>query len=99
MANRVDANPIVLDTFTADVVLSTGRLKVSKILLASAAAGDVLELIDSKNGLPVFRMVNTAAPGWDESDFAPFVFEDGLTFDQSASTGLGAGDLVFIYLA
>jgi hypothetical protein len=99
MANSLTTNPIVLDTFAADVVISTGRLKVSKILLASAAAGDTLELIDSKWGLPQVRIVNTASPGWDESDFGGFVFENGLTFDQSASTGLGSGDLVFIYLA
>jgi len=99
MANRVASNPIVLDTFTSDVVISTGRVKVSKITIASATAGDIVEFID-KAGNPVFRLVQSyGTPGSSTEDFDQFVFENGLTFDTSASTGLGSGDLVFIYLA
>ena len=97
MANRTSSNPVVLDTFTSDVVISTGRTRVRKIVLASAAAGDVLEFINNA-GQPQLRMVQTLSPGWEETDLDGFTFDGGLIFDQSASTGLGAGDLVFIYL-
>jgi hypothetical protein len=100
MANRTKNNPIVLDTFGADVELTPRGvpLNINKIVLYSAAAGDLLTLIDAA-GNKILTLSQWADGGSTTEDFNPQRFVDGVTFDTSASTGLGSGDLVYIYLA
>lgn len=97
MANKLTTNPIVLDTFSADVIISTKHIIVQKIVLYSAADGDILRLEDH-NGDPVFWITQTGAVDTVERDFGPDGFRfDGLQMDVSDCTGLGANDLVWIY--
>ncbi len=101
MANSTSTNPIVIDTYTADVVVSTGRITVSSIVMEGASAGDTATFIEGRPGgsVEVLRLSNTVNGGsivWTPS--VPFTFQHGLTFDDSASS-LATNDFIFIYLA
>jgi len=96
MANQTTSNPVVIDTYTADVVISANRVCVSSIIMEGAAAGDTATFLD-KNANEVLRLSNTANGGsivWSPAE--PFTF-NGLTFDDSASS-LAANDFIYIYL-
>lgn len=101
MANNTDQNPNVIDTFSADV--NIGGTKgtpaiVSSIVMEGASAGDTATFID-EDGTEVLRLSNTVAGGsvvWTPAE--PFIFQKGLTFDDSASS-LDTNDFIFIFLA
>jgi len=96
MANQLTGNPIVIDTYSADVVISANRVRVASIVMEGATAGDTATFLD-KNANEVLRLSNTANGGsivW--SPAVPFEF-NGLTFDDSASS-LAANDFIYIYL-
>lgn len=98
MANNLTTNPIYIDTFSSDVTVSSGSCKVTSIIFNSAAAGDKLVFIDNKANI-VFEMRNNVAGGGKEWVPAkPQLFNNGLILDVSASTGVGAGDIVIICL-
>ena len=98
MANSVVRNPILLDTFTSDVVISAETIHVKKVVLKSAADGDILVLED-KNGNQVLWLTQTGAADTVEIDFGDRGFPfHGLQIDVSDCTGLGASDLVWIYV-
>lgn len=96
MAN-VTKNPYVIDTFSADVVVSTGSILVSSIVFKSAAAGDLCVFIDSSNDICFYisNNVNGGSVSWTPSK--SFNFQNGLTLDVSACTGIGTGDHVLIF--
>lgn len=99
MANVLTTNPISIDTFNADVTVAAARIKVRKITLVSAAAGDDLVFIDTLN-VPVVHMAQNVAGGMVSLDFGKegHNFNNGFIYDTSASTGLGSGDAVLIYV-
>jgi len=95
MANNM-GNPVTIDTFGSDVVISDRQVSVVSIVMEGATAGDTATFIDA-NGREVLRLSNSiglASVVW--SPAKPFLF-NGLTFDDSASS-LSANDFVFIFL-
>lgn len=100
MANRTNSNPIVIDTWGADVVLATkGKpLVISKVIVYSGAIGDIFSL-DNANGDKVFQIVQSQSAGTVQADFNPQRFNEGVTLDVSDCAGMSANDLAFIYLA
>ena len=96
MANSVVTNPIVLDTFNADVVISTVPIEVRAITFKSAAAADVFALEDA-NGVKVVVLAQTINGGCMILP-GPLRF-NSLYFDNDdTNSGLGSGDYVMIYL-
>ena len=98
MANSLVRNPILLDTFSADVTISARDIRVKKIVLKSAADGDICVLEDI-SGNQVVWLTQTGNADTVEVDFGDcgFIFP-GLVMDVSDCTGLGANDLLWIYL-
>jgi hypothetical protein len=103
MANKTTLNPIVLDTFSADVTLKVtgvGAMTIKKILLYSASDGDRFALED-EDGNPIAILVNTGASDAVELDFGDgHAFTNGVVFDydDALQNGLSSGDYVLIYL-
>ena len=96
MANQLTGNPVVIDTFGADVVINANKVTVTSIVMEGATAGDTATFLD-RDGNEVLRLSNdiaTASKVWTPAE--PFKF-NGLTFDDSASD-LAANDFIFIYL-
>ena len=98
MANSVARNPIYLDTFSADVTISSNPITVKKIVTFSAAAGDLFYLED-KSGNQVALIVTKTNVHETTQYFGDNGFKfDGLQMDVSDCTGYGANDKVWIYL-
>jgi len=109
MANRLQANPIFIDTWSADVVLPAG-IRISKIRTMSATAGDKFAL-DSKitdtagaYSTQIHLHTTTTNSRTDEVDYSRlpgngWKHNDGFVIDVSDCTGFGANDLAWIYLA
>jgi len=98
MSNSLVRNPILLDTFTSDIVISTDPITVKKVRFKSAADGDIL-VFEDKNGNQVLWLTQTGAGDVVSVDFGVKGFRfDGLKIDVSDCTGIGSGDLVWIYL-
>jgi len=98
MANNVVSNPIVIDTWSADITISESPVTVRKIVFKSAADGDIM-VFENKLGVQVAWLVQTGAADTVELDFGDgFKFSEGLQIDVSDCTGIGSGDLVWIYL-
>ena len=97
MANSLVRNPILIDTWSTDVTISSTPICVRKILLLSATAGELLYLEDVA-GNQVALLVTKANAQTTELDFGEsgFIF-DGLQIDVSDCTGIAAGDLAWIY--
>lgn len=98
MSNKLDTNPIILDTFSAHVTIRpAGRpINVTKVELISAADNDVLTLEDGKDN-PII-VIHQNAQLQAEKNFIPALFCNGLVFDfDEGQTGLGSGDIVKIY--
>lgn len=101
MTNKLTSNPMTIDTFDSDFAIP-GPCTVKKVVLFSAADGDVFSLLHGSadtadEGLRVNQNSNLDA----SIDFGPnpHCFPHGLFFDASAvNSGLGTGDKVFIYL-
>ncbi len=99
---KFETNPIVINAFGNDIIISDGPVTVSSIVLDSASAGDTAVFID-RSGNEAIRLANNYGDDtnhgsvvWSPPRGKPFKF-DGLRFDDSAS-GLGDGDYVFVYL-
>jgi hypothetical protein len=100
MSNRINGTDKVIDTFSEDVVLSVGRIEISKIYVYSDslaaravfvdAAGDVVAPIPCPAGEGV-----TLDCG---RKFTGMVFRQGLTLKVSLST-LNVGDVILIWEA
>lgn len=97
MANSIVRNPMFIDTWDADVTLSTTPIKIKKIRLLSAAAGDLLYLED-KSGNQVALLIQETNGRVVELDFGNGQRFNGLQIDVSDCTGLGSGDKAWIYL-
>ena len=98
MANSLVRNPILIDTFSADVTISERDIRVKKILLKSAADGDICVLEDI-SGNQVVWLTTLGNGDLVEVDFGDAGFNfHGLKIDVSDCTGLGANDLLWIYL-
>lgn len=98
MANNLDTNPIIIDTFSAHITIrpKSRPINVTKVELISAADGDILTLEDG-NDNPVI-VIHQNAQLQAEKNFIPARFCPGLVFDfDEGQTGLGAGDTVKIY--
>ena len=96
MANQLTGNPVVIDTFGADVVISANKVQVLSIVMEGATAGDTATFLD-RDGNEVLRLSNdigTASKVWSPAEAFRF---NGLTFDDSASD-LAASDFIFVYL-
>lgn len=98
MANSTVTNPIVLDTFTADVTISDKPISVKAITFKSAAAGDVFALEDAA-GVKVVVLGQTVNGGsMILAPASPMRF-NSLYFDNDdTNSGLSAGDYILIYL-
>jgi hypothetical protein len=56
MANVLTTNPIYLDTFSADIVLSNRPMQINSILFYSGTNTDNFT-IEDKNGVPVIQLL------------------------------------------
>jgi len=98
MANNLNTNPMLIDTFSADFDISLEPILIKKIRLFSAADGDVLSLND-KNGNKVIRLVQSGNDDVVEDSYGEKGFQfDGLKCVVADCTGLGANDLIWIYV-
>ena len=107
MANRLSANPIYFDQFDADVTLVDRDypLIVKKIVLLSAADGDIFRLEDL-DGNRLLHMVQTGNADTVEIDFGDEGFDfgkskNGVAIDVSDCTGMtgtNGTDAVWLYL-
>ena len=103
MSNKLTLNPIVIDTFNADQVIrvkGVGSLTITRIIFYSAASGDRFALED-EDGNPIFIAAQSADLVKD-INFGSLgqTFTNGIVFDydDGLQNGLGAGDIVLIYL-
>lgn len=97
MANVVDKNPIVLDTFNANVVIKATQVRIQKIVLIGAAT-DIACLEDADgNHIAVLKSLGATT----EIDFGyRGKLFSGLSFDtDDVNSGLGSGDYILVYLA
>jgi hypothetical protein len=96
MANRVTGYNRMLDTFGADVTISTDPIYVSAIIVTGYTTAKTVTFIDADSAL----MLTFEVPADGTSQFTPSVpiyFGNGLVFDESASD-LEANDLAFIFV-
>ena len=108
MANKTNTNPIFIDTWNADVVLAAKGtpLKIRKILMFSATAGDKFALDNAITdtagaySTQIFMATTQADGKTHEVDFGEdgWCLDNGCVIDVSDCTGYGANDLVWIYL-
>lgn len=95
MANSTTGNPIVIDTFGADVTISSGFVRVNLIIATGFTSNKTVTFIDNDGN----RIMNFEVPAAESkiiSPAEPFVFPNGMIFDDSASD-LAAGDFVYVY--
>ena len=96
MANSLYTNPIVIDTFGADVTIAAGQIVVTEITMMGATAADTVTFIDNDT-VPCLKLSNDiggATKHWKPAK--PFRFSNGVVFDDSASD-LAANDFILIY--
>jgi len=98
MANLIDTNPISIDTFSSDVVISRGPVVVTDIIFWSTVANDVLAL-DDKDGNPVLYYMLATGKDTRHIHFGKGgrVFQNGLVLDVSDGVYTTASKL-FIYV-
>ena len=98
MANTNDGKIVKIDTWSSDIELFTVPITVKKIVLYSATAGDLF-YVEDKNGNQIALVAQTVSATTTELDFGDEGIRfNGLQVDVSDCTGLGAGDLAWIYL-
>jgi hypothetical protein len=95
MANSLNTNPIVIDTFSGDVTITTEPVQIDTISFTSSSAGDIATL-DDKNGNLVYYQSTSAANGSESLSFDGLRIQ-GLTLDVSDGTYAGTARLL-IYL-
>jgi len=98
MANSLITNPIILDTFSADVTISATPITVSSIVFWSTNADDKLVMEDIKGVQNVWIQLATAKDTKFWTPAVPFTFGNGLVLDVSDGTYNTASRCV-IYLA
>jgi len=106
MANRTSGNILYVDQFDADVTLAEeGKpFIIKKIVLVSAAAGDIFRLEDVSGDRLLHITNNGGNASHTEIDFGDEGFSfgnKGVIIDVSDCTGLAATDgtdAVFIYM-
>lgn len=103
MSNNLKTNPIIIDTFDADFVVSADPITVKKVVLFSAAATDKFSLLHGvADTAPECIRVKQGADLNAAVDFnsGAHIFPNGLFFDASAiNAGLdNTTDRVLIYL-
>lgn len=86
MANSTTTNPIVIDTFNADVTISTTPITVSSIVFWSTNADDKLVMEDVKGVTNVWLQIATAKSTLPWTPAKPFTFTNGLVLDVSDGT-------------
>jgi len=101
MANRLNTNPIYVDQFNADVTIAEKGvpLTITKIIVLSAADGDIFRLEDAA-GNRIVHMVNTGNADTVTEDFDNLRCNDGVVIDVSDCTGMAGTngtDAVWIY--
>jgi hypothetical protein len=96
MANNTTMNPMRIDTFGADVTISTGSVKVLAILATAYSSAKTVTFIDNE-GEEVLRVEVASDSTGQFTPAEAFLFSRGLIFDDSGSD-LAAGDFVYIYL-
>ena len=84
MSNNLNTNPILIDTFSADVIISREPVVVTDIIFWSTAANDVLSLDDKDGNLVLYYMLATGK----DTRHIHFgkggrVFQNGLVLDVS----------------
>jgi len=94
MANSVGTSPIRIDTFGADVTVSTGRIKVAGMILSGYTSAKTVTFIDSA---AANCLVAEVPSGGTTIIDGPLTFSNGLIFDDSESE-FAAGDFILIYL-
>ena len=94
MANNLNTNPVFLDTFTADVTIATGPIKIKEIVIQDTTAGDTATFIDSNDvecarvSVDIGGSIGRITPNsW---------FTRGVVFDASASS-IASGGYCYIY--
>lgn len=99
MANTNNGKIAKIDTWTSDIsIASIGiTVHVRKVRLYSAAAGDLLYIEDGL-GSQVILIVQTTNGRITEVDFGEGFTFNGLQVDVSDATGLGSGDICWIYM-
>lgn len=69
MANDLKTNPIYLDTFSSDIVLSDRPMSIQSIQFYSGTNTDNLT-IEDKNGVPIIQLL--ANQSWSPTDAITF---------------------------
>jgi hypothetical protein len=101
-ANTTKKNPIIIEVFNADIVISATPITVKAISFQSAAAGDVFALQDGI--LVTSEVVFTIAQNVNGGSVSQYFGEKGYTFPclyfdaSEVQSGLSAGDRATIYL-
>jgi len=80
MANDLTSNPIYMDTFSADVDVSTQRMAIKAIYFETNTNNDVLHF-DDYTGKPVFRLPVSAD-----------TVDNGTTYNQPTGKWVVFGD-------
>ena len=96
MANNVNINPAYIDTAGGDVTISSGIVTVSLMSLTDNA-GAAKKVVFIDNDSNVVAVIQAAANGtslWDPAE--PFCFQNGLIYDDSASS-VANNDIVLVY--
>lgn len=96
MANELSRDPIRIDSFTADVTLSTGPCNLICMLVTAYTTAKTVTFIDSA---AANVLIFEVAAGTTAQITPPksLRFETGLVLDQSA-TELAAGDFIFAWI-
>lgn len=93
MANNLSGNPIMIDTFGADRVISATAVKLSALVVTAKAARECV-FIDASGAvaLPLMISANSSVvvPG-------PLYFDNGLAFDESGSS-MAANDTITAFI-
>lgn len=93
MANSLVTNPIFIDTFSADVTISSTPIRVKAISFWSTAADDKLVLEDVKGVTSVYIQLATAKDTKILS-FGDGMIFNGLVLDVSDGTYTSASRLI-----
>lgn len=101
MGNSITTNPVVIDTDGADVVISHTPVTVTSIVIEDSTAGDTVVFQESptKGTAEVFRLsvqADGASTVWTPAK--PFTFQNGLVYDDDASSWDDTAGRMFIYL-
>ena len=93
MANSTVTNPIVIDTWTADVTISAHPIPIKSIIVESNTAEDLVVLEDDK-GVEIFRMrTSTANQTYVWTPSQPVVFKN-MYLDVSDCTITGTAKML-----